>query len=88
MVSLLRHKAALDSYIDQLRDAIQGTKASNAGGAGAGKSMMKMIPAPGGQSKFGTYSVILLFFLSFLVCDVSVSLLSVYGSLLAFSDTI
>jgi hypothetical protein len=32
----------------------------------------------------GTYSVILLFLLSFLVCDVSVSLLTVYGSLLAF----
>jgi hypothetical protein len=34
------------------------------------------------------HSVILLFFLlSFLVCDVSVSLLSIYCSLLAFSDT-
>jgi hypothetical protein len=34
----------------------------------------------------GTYSVILLFFLLFLVCDVS-TLLSMYCSLLAFSDS-
>ena len=37
------------------------------------------------SEKTGTYSVTLLFFLSFLVCDVSPSLLFIYRCLLAFS---
>jgi hypothetical protein len=56
----------------------------NASGTG-----IRVVPLPG-SSGAGTgtgMNYVLLFFLSFLVCDVSLSLLSIYCCLLAFSDT-
>ena len=47
----------------------------------------KLESMPPWYGEYVLYSVLLLFFLSFLVCDVCLSLLSIYGSLLVFSDT-